>query len=187
MQIVLGSKSPRRRELLALLGYHFIVYEPNVQETENGNTPKEVVMQIALDKAEKTRSAYPEDFIICADTIVVIDDVILGKPKDQKDAYRMIEILQGKKHFVYTGVVCWYQEQKVSFVEETAVYVLPMINDEIKNYVATIEPYDKAGGYAIQGIFAKHIERIEGDYYNVMGLPITRVGQIIREIKKSGE
>lgn len=184
MKIILGSKSPRRKELLNLLGYDFQIVVSDVDEKVAYSSFKDMVLKIALKKAEAIASNYLDYLIISADTIVVCGDEVLGKPKDRDDCRRMIKLLQGNTHFVYTAVVLMYQKETKYFVEETKVWVTKMSDEEIETYINTNEPYDKAGGYGIQGIFGKYIEKINGDYYNVMGLPICRLNKEINKLMK---
>lgn len=185
MKIILGSQSPRRKELLELLGYEFTVISPNVDEVVEYSNYVEMVEKIAIKKANFINLNHKEELIICADTIVVCNDQCFGKPKTKEEAYKMIQRISGKAHSVYTAVACIYKDSLYSFVEETKCYVTQMSDEEINEYISTKEPYDKAGGYGIQGIFAKYIEKIDGDYYNVMGLPICRLNKLIKEIKNS--
>lgn len=185
MKIILGSRSPRRRELLSQLGYDFKVIVSNVPEIDIETSPEETVTRNALRKAEQIAENNPDYLVICADTIVVANEIILGKPQNIEHAKAMIQMLQNNVHRVLTSVACVYKDIKKTLVEETKVFVIPMTNAEIDEYINTNEPYDKAGAYAIQGIFAKYVSRIEGDYYNVMGLPICRLHQLIEEIKKT--
>lgn len=183
MRIILGSKSPRRKELLSMLGYQFIVKPSEVSEDVEENDAIKKVLAIAKKKADAIIKEYHDDLIICADTIVVCNNEIIGKPKDHEDAKRMITLLQGNSHFVYTAVVCNYKDNKrVEFVEETKVYITKMTDEEINEYITTNEPYDKAGGYGIQGVFGKFIERIEGDFYNVVGLPLCKLHKVLKEL-----
>lgn len=185
MEIILGSNSPRRKELLELLGYKFKVVSPNVDENVDNTNLVEMVEEIASRKAYSLSNNYKDCLIICADTIVVVDNMYLGKPKDSSDAFSMIKKLQNNVHQVYTAVVVIYKDKKYQFTSKTDVYVDPITETEIHEYISTIEPYDKAGGYGIQGQFARYIERIDGDYYNVMGLPISKLDRLIKEIKNS--
>lgn len=191
--IVLASQSPRRRELLSLAGYKFDVIPSTCEETVSKTDPREVVEELSRMKAmdvynsviDNRKYGKDEVFVIGADTIVSIDGDILGKPSSREDSYNMIKRLQGTNHHVYTGVTfVWFEgELKIhTFSEQTKVYFYPMNDDEIKNYVATGDGDDKAGSYGIQSKCAKYIEKIEGDYNNVVGLPIARIYQ---EIKKS--
>ena len=194
--IILGSASPRRRELLAQIGAEFEVRVSNKEEVYHSNVPEEIVKELALMKAENVAEELAEEnpagavkstVVIGADTIVVQDGKILGKPADEADAVRMLTGLQGRRHDVYTGVaVLDYDENGEKHVYNypvgTAVYVNEMTEEEIRAYVETKDPLDKAGAYGIQGRFAAHIDRIEGDYYNVVGLPVSRVYQTLREL-----
>ena len=207
-KVILGSASPRRRELLAQIGMEFEVRVSGKEEIYHSEMPEEIVRELALMKAENVmadmtveqvlkkpateKTEETEDrqtflkstVIIGADTVVVLDDKILGKPKDEEDAFRMIQSLQGRGHEVYTGVAVieFDSEGKRSTVNHavgTKVYVNAMTEEEIHAYIATGEPVDKAGAYGIQGRFAPFIDRIEGDYYNVVGLPVSYVYQVL--------
>ena len=180
--IILGSKSPRRKEILETLGLEFQIYVPDVEEDiTDYNTPKEYVLKTALKKGLATQEKFFSDIVLCADTIVVFEDEILEKPKDKDEARNMIKKLQDNYHIVYTAVYLGKGESYENFACSTKVYIGKMSDSEIEDYINTTEPYDKAGAYAIQGIFAKHIEKIEGDYYNVMGLPLH---EVYKKIKK---
>lgn len=183
MFLVLGSKSPRRKEILEQAGYKFQVNVSNISEEVDETHPEEKVLAIAKKKGLDIFSKYNNQdvVVLSADTIVVVDNEILGKPKDIDDARRMIQLIEGKKHFVYTAVFIQSVFTNDSFVEKTEVEVCPMTDQEIDAYIQTKEPYDKAGGYAIQGIFSKYIKGINGDYYNVMGLPINRVHEVLKQ------
>ena len=207
-KVILGSASPRRRELLAQIGVEFEVRVSDKEEIYHSEIPEEIVKELALMKAENVmadmtveqvlkkpateKTEETEDrqtflkstVIIGADTVVVLADKILGKPKDEEDAFRMIQSLQGRGHEVYTGVAVieFDSEGKRSTVNHavgTKVYVNAMTEEEIHAYIATGEPVDKAGAYGIQGRFAPFIDRIEGDYYNVVGLPVSYVYQVL--------
>lgn len=192
-RIILGSASPRRRELLAQIGVEFEVRVSNKEEVYESSVPEEIVKELALMKAENTAGEAAGDglrdtVIIGADTIVVLDGKILGKPADEADAVSMLSALQGRRHDVYTGVaVLDYGEDGekriFNYSVGTAVYVNAMTDAEIRAYVGTKDPLDKAGAYGIQGRFAAHIDRIEGDYYNVVGLPVSRLYRTLREIE----
>ena len=194
--IILGSASPRRRELLAQIGADFEVRVSNKEEIYHSTVPEEIVKELALMKAENVAEELAEEnpagavkstVVIGADTIVVLDGKILGKPADEADAVQMLSSLQGRRHDVYTGVaVLDYDEngekRVYNYPVGTAVYVNEMTEEEIRAYVETKDPLDKAGAYGIQGRFAAHIDRIEGDYYNVVGLPVSRVYRTLREL-----
>lgn len=202
--IILGSASPRRRELLAQIGADFTVRVSEKEEIYHSTVPEEIVKELALMKAENVAEELRADtesvedagkggeegvlrnmIVLGADTIVVLDDAILGKPKDEEEAFRMIHSLQGRTHEVYTGVAVldFDKDGKKSVVNHavgTKVFVHAMSDEEIRGYIATGEPMDKAGGYGIQGRFAPYIDRIEGDYYNVVGLPVSYVYQVLK-------
>ena len=183
MKIILASKSPRRREILEMSQIEFKVLTLNVVEHVEESDPKKYVELTAKKKGLAAVNELPNDLILSCDTIVVLDDEILEKPKNKDDAYRMIKKLSGRSHYVYTGV---YLASKVNCFEkcfhvETKVNVSELTENEIINYINTDEPYDKAGGYAIQGLFGKHIEGIEGDYFNVVGLPINEIYKHLKE------
>ena len=187
MKIILASASPRRKELLEQIGVKFMIEPAKGEEKITKNLPGEVVKELALQKArEVAKDEEGPVLVIGADTVVAYGDEILGKPKDEKDAYRMISMLQGKVHAVYTGVALIVQNplerKEIVFAEKTKVFVYPMTKDEILSYIATKEPMDKAGSYGIQGKFAAFIEKIEGDYNNVVGLPIAGIYQKLLEL-----
>ena len=182
IKIILASASPRRKELLTQIGVKFDVMVSDKETDIDSNNPvkacEKQAMQKALDIEEKAALKYKEDYIIiAADTIVALEDTILGKPKDKEDARLMLERISGKKHKVYTAVCVFNSRLKThkSFVEETAVEVAELSKEDIDFYLSDDEAYDKAGAYAIQGLFSRYIVGIEGDYYNVMGLPVGRV------------
>ena len=185
MYLVLASKSPRRRELLNQAGFQFQVNVSNVDEIVDEINPVEKVLAIAKKKGLDIYSKYNDEeaVVLSADTIVVINNQVLGKPKDKDDARLMMKMLQNNVHQVYTAVFIKSSQFEDHFVEKTDVFVGEMSNEEIEKYIDTKEPYDKAGGYAVQGIFGKYIEKIDGDYYNVVGLPICA---ILRELRKAG-
>ncbi|KXB60433.1 Maf family protein [Lachnoanaerobaculum saburreum] len=189
IKIILASASPRRKELLEQIGVDFEIAVSDKETAIDCSDPVEACRKQAYNKAvdivEKSKLKYSDkDFVvISADTIVAIDKKILGKPKDKSDARQMLKSLSGRKHRVYTAV-CVYNSLKdsyESFVEDTPVEVARLSSEEIEDYLEKKEPYDKAGAYAIQGYFSRYIVGIEGDYYNVMGLP---VGRLYREYLK---
>ena len=180
-KIILASASPRRKELLEQIGLDFEIMVSDKETDIDSDDPKEACKKQAIQKAEdivkKAESIYKNYIIISADTIVALDGEILGKPKDRSDAKRMLEAISGRTHRVYTAV-CVYNSIKgkyESFVEGTLVEVAKLSKEEIEDYLSKKEPYDKAGAYGIQGYFSRYIVGIEGDYYNVMGLPICRL------------
>lgn len=183
-QIILASNSPRRKELLAQMGItDFKVSAPNVDESVEGEpSPAEMVEQLSLRKARGLANrAGPDDLIIAADTVVALDGAVLGKPRDGEDAFAMLSALSGREHHVYTGVTVLQGERAVTEHEETAVAFRALEPEEIRGYIATGEPMDKAGAYGIQGCGALLVSGIRGDYCNVVGLPVFRLGRILRE------
>ena len=186
-EFVLASASPRRKELLSQIGIKFRICTSKKEEEILRNTPEDIVKDLSYTKA---RDVYErgnrEAVVIGADTIVVADERVLGKPKDEKEAFEMIKLLQGDTHQVYTGVsIIWQQNNNThvsSFVAMTDVELYYMNDDEIRKYVAMTEPYDKAGGYAIQGFFARYVKQIKGDYNNVVGLPIGKLYQVMNSL-----
>ena len=192
-RIILGSASPRRSELMAQIGLEFEVIVSEKEEYYKSNTPEAIVKELALMKAENVASKLKSDceakdiIVIGADTIVVLDGRILGKPKDEEEAYRMLMSIQGRPHQVFTGVAILDFDgngacQTYSHSVETKVYVHEMDEQEIRSYIKSGEPMDKAGAYGIQGGFAAYIDKIEGDYYNVVGLPISYLYQQLKYI-----
>lgn len=183
IKIILASASPRRKELLEQIGVDFEIAVSDKETAIDGGDPIEACRTQAYNKAvdivEKSRLKYcDKDFVvISADTIVAIEGKILGKPKDKSDARQMLETLSGRKHRVYTAVFVYnsLKDSYESFVEDTPVEVASLSIEEIEDYLEKKEPYDKAGAYAIQGYFSRYIVGIEGDYYDVMGLPVGRL------------
>lgn len=175
MKLVLASKSPRRSEILKNAGIDFTVRVADADETiPEGTPPEEVVVFLAARKAMAVERAEDET-VLGADTVVVLDNKILGKPKDKNEAFNMIKSLSGRVHSVFTGVCIVEKGRSITFAEETEVEFLPLTDDEINAYIDTSEPYDKAGAYGIQGIASKFVRRINGDYFNVVGLPISAI------------
>jgi septum formation protein len=173
--LVLASQSPRRAEILRQAGIPFVVRAAPVDETPlSQETPEDYVRRLAEAKARAVR-AGPDEIVLGADTTVVVDRKILGKPADAADARRMLALLSGRRHEVMTGICLRLGEERIRDHAVAAVWFVPMTTREIDDYVATGEPMDKAGAYAVQGTASKFIPRIEGCYYNVMGLPIALV------------
>jgi len=189
--LVLASASPRRQELLRNAGIPFVVQATDIPEVpEDGEAPRAFAERMAREKALAVFRQRPNDFILGADTIVVVDGEILGKPRDSADAARMLRLLSGRRHQVTTGVCLVGREvgtenRKTGFEDvrsETTVVMMDALSDEdIRSYVASGEPMDKAGAYAIQGGASRWISRIEGDYFNVVGLPVSLVYKMLRE------
>lgn len=186
MKLILGSKSPRRKELLSLLGCEFEIRTKETDETYPPDIlPADVANYIALKKAKALLEDISDDeVILCADTIVLIDDEILGKPIDRKDAIKMLEKLSGREHTVITSVVLVSLEKEISFNVKTSVFFQPLTGEDILFYVDNFEPYDKAGSYGIQEwIGYSSIKRIDGSYNNVVGLPTHEVYQALKEFQ----
>lgn len=187
--IILASGSPRRKEILEQVGIPFTIQVSNKDEIITESEPVNIVKGLASMKANDiAENAKAEDVIIGCDTVVVYNNQVMGKPKDRADAIRMLETLQGNTHEVFTGVSIIIKKQmedgnvsdkEINFAVETKVYVNSMSDKLIEAYVATNEPMDKAGAYAIQGKFAAHIKKLDGDYYNVVGLPIATVYDVL--------
>lgn len=182
MNLILASKSPRRIELLKGLGYDFTITPSDFDEStvDLSKDPKSGVELLARGKAETVYSNLADKadaLVLGADTIVVCDGKVMLKPKDDEDAKRMLKKLGGNAHIVYTAVAFVSKEGVESFVEETEVYFFDLTEEEIASYVATGEPLDKAGAYGIQGLGCTLVRKINGDYYNVVGLPIARVAR----------
>jgi nucleoside triphosphate pyrophosphatase len=183
MRFVLASASPRRRALLDEAGLAFDVYPVDVDESPRpGEAAAAYVARLAEEKARRAANALPGRPVLGADTVVVIDGELLGKPADNAEAAAMLRRLSGRAHEVLTGVVVVFGEQVASVVETTAVRFRDIAEDEIAWYVASGEPADKAGAYAIQGLASRFVAQIEGSYSNVVGLPVAAVLQILRKM-----
>lgn len=182
MGIILASASPRRRELLQMLDLgDFNVMPADVDEKLPELTPDETVIHIALQKARKVADACSaEDLIIAADTLVYLDGAALGKPETADDAKAMLRRLSGATHAVYTGVALLKNNRELAFAEKTDVFFRDISEEEIETYINTGEPMDKAGAYGAQGKGAMFIRRIEGDFFNVVGLPVCRLVTALR-------
>ncbi len=182
MNLILASASPRRKELLEKFGVPFIIRAADIDETMNPeNTPYEEVGRVSRLKAMAT-SRQADDLVIAADTIVVCEGKVLGKPHDEAEAVEMLRLLSGRDHQVMTGCTVLRGEKSVTFTEVTDIHFRELSEREIARYVASGEPMDKAGAYGIQGGAALFCERMVGDYYNVMGLPVCRLGQVLKEM-----
>ncbi|MCL2222042.1 MAG: Maf family protein [Oscillospiraceae bacterium] len=182
--IVLASGSPRRRELLEMIGIKSfkVIADTSDEPILPDISPEQQVLKLALKKAGNvSKKCAEEDLIIAADTLVYLGNIPLEKPSSEEDAANMLRMLSGKKHTVYTGVVVARGEISETAVEKTDVYFRDVSEDEIIAYVGTGEPMDKAGGYAAQGRAAAFIERIDGDFFTVMGFPICRLVQMLKK------
>ena len=184
--LILASKSPRRRELLRQLGEEEFEILPAVGEetAPAGLTPAELVEALSRQKAaEVAEKAGAEDIILAADTVVALDGRVLGKPATEREAFEMLSALSGRRHEVYTGVTVRRGACVLTDSVETSVFFRTLTSEEIRAYIATGEPMDKAGAYGIQGRAAVFIPRIEGDYSNVVGLPVCRTAELLRQLK----
>ncbi|MCR5733267.1 MAG: Maf family protein [Lachnospiraceae bacterium] len=197
LRIVLASASPRRKEIMEKMGLDFDIYPSDVKEEMTGDKPEDICMALSGQKALDVASGIctynethpdvtaPGDILVIgADTIVVLNDAsgfsVLGKPEDEDDAFRMLKLLQDNTHTVYTGITFVIigsdgRSGEYSFYDATDVTFYPVTDEELWDYIHTGEPMDKAGAYGIQGAFLKHIKGINGDYYNVMGLPASKM------------
>lgn len=186
MKLILASASPRRAEILRDAGFTFHVMSSAVDETPYPDeSPHDLVQRLADAKAELVAArAVGPAIVIAADTEVVLDGRVFGKPRSAADARRMLENLSGRIHSVVTGVslIRLPDAERIQFVERTLVHFAPLDSEEITNYLATGEPHDKAGGYAIQGRAGRYIPRIEGDYFTIVGLPLARVTQALADL-----
>ena len=199
-QMILASASPRRKELLEQIGAEFVICPAKGEEVITETDPSAVVMELSRQKAEEVASgvltyneqhadlATPQNILVIgADTVVAYENQILGKPKDEEDARRMLTMLSGKTHSVYTGVTFVFIDKEGRtgehcFFEKTDVSLYPLKEEEIERYIQSGDPMDKAGSYGIQGRFAIHIKEIRGDYNNVVGLPVARLYQELQKL-----
>lgn len=185
-RFILASGSPRRRELLEMLGLRPLLVIParGAEQPHPELAPDALVMELARCKAAEVAAAHaaPEDVVIAADTVVVLDGQVLGKPRDSGDAARMLRSLSGRSHRVFTGLCVRQGQRLLSHAEETRVCFRPLDPGEIARYIASGEPMDKAGAYGIQGPAGVFVERLEGDYFNVMGLPLCALGNLLKQL-----
>jgi len=182
--VILASNSPRRKELFDFLGVKYqIVTKDVVEELKQDLLAEEQAMELAFQKAYAVFKENKDKIVLGFDTLVYTETEIFGKPKDDQDAKRMLKALSGITHMVVTGTAILTKEVSHSFYSKTAVTFYPLTEEEIDKYIASKEPLDKAGAYAVQGYGARFVERIEGDYFTVMGMPVSRIYQ---EFKKLG-
>ena len=182
MNVILASQSPRRRELLGLTGLPFIVRAADIDETmDPGRAPFDEVARVSRLKAEAV-ARKPEDVVIAADTIVVCEGEVLGKPRNEADAFRILSLLSGRHHEVMTGMTVVCGDKAITHTEVTRIHFRELHPEEIRAYIASGEPMDKAGAYGIQGGAALFADEMVGDYYNVMGLPVCRLAVILRSL-----
>ena len=182
MNVILASQSPRRRELLGLTGLDFTVRVADIDESmDAAKAPFDEVARVSRLKALAV-AREPDDVVIAADTIVVCGGEVLGKPRDEEDALRILSLLSGRQHEVMTGMTVLRGDKLVTHTEVTRIHFRQLHPDELRAYIATGEPMDKAGAYGIQGGAALFADQMEGDYYNVMGLPVCRLAMILRSL-----
>ncbi len=182
MHVILASGSPRRRALLDMVGISCEVCIPYIEENTDKTVPSEIVKDLSLQKALSVAPKYPGKAVLAADTIVEIDGRILGKPKTEDEAFSMLKMLSGRTHSVYTGVALIFPDgSRDSFYSETRVTMFDNSDDLIRDYISTGEPMDKAGSYGIQGTGAYLVEKVDGDYGTIVGLPVSIVFRKLRE------
>jgi septum formation protein len=187
VRLVLASRSPRRADLLTLAGYDFEIAPADIDERSlDGETPTEHVRRLGREKAAVVAPSYPGSIVLGADTVVVIDQVTLGKPFDDADAVDMLRRLSGRTHEVLTGVALHASSDQRCEVESTRVTFRELTAEDIAWYVESGEPEGKAGAYAIQGLASRFVIRIEGSYANVVGLPVALVDRLLREFEQHG-
>lgn len=194
MKIILASQSPRRRELLERMGVAEFEVRPaqGEERVEPGLTPAQMVEQLSVQKAREIAVQEPEALVIAADTVVAVDETVLGKPHSRQEAVEMLTRLSGRSHTVYTGLTVCCGQRELTCHEETQVVFCKLTPEQIQAYVDTLEPMDKAGSYGIQGRGCVLVEGVRGDYYNVVGLPVCRLANMLRAfgvepLARSGE
>jgi len=181
MSLILASQSPRRRELLGLTGLDFTIRVADIDETMDlSKAPYDEVARVSRLKALAV-ARKPEDVVVAADTIVVCDHQVRGKPRRAADAFRMLRLLAGRDHQVMTGMTVLRGDEVITCTEVTDIHFRDLSDGEIRAYIATGDPMDKAGSYGVQGGAALFVTRLEGDFYNVMGLPVCRLALILRQ------
>lgn len=181
--VILASSSPRRRELLKKIVENFIVLKPNVDESINRPLKiEDIPYELAYRKAKEISKGHYDDIVIGCDTIVAIENEILEKPIDEKDAYRMLKLLNNRTHKVISGVAIIYQDKEIRFIETSFVTFNNLKDDEILDYIATKDPLDKAGAYGIQNKYINLVKKLDGEYENVVGLPIRRLKEELEKI-----
>ena len=185
MKLILASGSPRRKQLLSLLNIPFTIVVAYIVETIDNDKPlREEIEKLSYQKAEAVFKDHQDSVVVGSDTIVTLDNKVLGKPHDKQEAWEMLKLLQNNKHTVITAVTILSETKKETFSVVSDVYFYPMSDKEIDEYIDTNEPMDKAGAYAIQGIGSKFIKRIDGDYHAIMGLPIGELYHKLKRFKK---
>ncbi len=187
-RFIVASASPRRKEILQNAGYDFEVIPSDADENLDGEfSPCEAVSLLAFKKAKSVAERHPDAVVFGCDTVVVSDGVILGKPKDKADAFSTLKMLSGKTHEVITGVCVTQNGKSESFYEVTKVTFYPLSDETIESYINTNEVYDKAGSYGIQGFGSVLVEKIEGDYFSVVGLPISKTARLLSKFGVKGK
>ena len=184
MKIILASKSPRRKEILENLGLKFEIITADADESSDITDPDNLVMTLAERKGSAVVESLTDKedcLVIACDTLVYAEGEFLGKPKDRSDAERMIKLLSGKKHLVVSGIYLYLNGRGVTAAAQTGVVFDEMTDEEIKEYINSPEPYDKAGGYAVQGLASVYIRGLEGDYFNVVGLPVNLLCKTLKK------
>lgn len=185
--LILASSSPRRKELLGLITPDFTVCAADIDERAlSAPTPRELAGLLGRAKCAAVAQRRPADAVIGCDTVVDVDGQVLGKPRDRDDARRMIGLLSGRTHLVHTGVCIRWDGRERAFTDTTRVTFAPLSEAEIEAYIATPDPYDKAGAYGVQSGAAKFVQSIEGCYFNVMGFPVPRVYAVLKELGALG-
>jgi septum formation protein len=185
-RLILASSSPRRRELLTQAGFTFDILPADIDESwRTDEAPAAYVQRLALEKAQAIYLQHPHATILGADTTVVLNDEVLNKPRDASDAMRMLRALAGGSHQVYTGIAVVNGEWQLQHIEATTVFFSAIQEDELEHYISTGDSLDKAGAYGIQGYAARWIPRIEGDFFNVMGLPIATTVRLLSNAKQT--
>jgi len=181
--MILASASPRRKELLSFVTSHFTISPADIDETVNlDELPKDYVRRMAREKAKEIVKLYPNETVIGCDTTVVLDNDIMGKPIDEKDAYDMLEKLSGKTHSVMTAVCVITPEERYEHIEEVEVVFYSLDKEDINGYIQSGEPMDKAGAYGIQGKASVFVKEIKGDYFSIVGLPVGYLNQLFKQL-----
>ncbi len=183
LSLILASQSPRRKELLALIKKEFDIIPSSIEETiPEGLDNEDIPVYLSAQKALDIAKSHPDSLVIGCDTVVVLGGIIMGKPKDRDEAVAMLKRLSGRTHTVISGVCICYKGRTMTFNEQTAVTFYDLSDADIDSYIATGSPFDKAGGYGIQDGGALFVKKIDGDYYNVVGLPVGKLNQSIKAL-----
>ena len=183
IDLILASQSPRRKELLTLIKQDFDIIPSHIEEViPNGMETDDIPVYLSAQKALDIAKTHPHAMVIGCDTVVVLEDIIMGKPKDREEAYSMLRRLSGRTHKVVSGVCLCYRGRTLTFSETTLVSFYELSDDEIYDYIETGSPFDKAGGYGIQDRASLFVKKIDGDYYNVVGLPVGKLNRTIKTL-----